>query len=153
MKRYSGFLHDQEIQKRQKIWFWTINLEFLQMDSLNAIWHILHISTHTQQLKQAGPKPSPGRAGFFEVSCLGYSLNQIDPQNPQDAQNRYQAFFFLLLFGEIFSQKAQLYYNITYICVCVFYVLYCIDFHFCGKALELLCQHRDYLKQVVSFSA
>ena len=99
------------------------NLEFLQMDSLNAIWHILHISTHTQQLKQAGPKPSPGRAGFFEVSCLGYSLNQIDPQNPQDAQNRYQAFFFLLLFGEIFSQKAQLYYNITYICVCVLYVL------------------------------
>ena len=35
---------------------------------------------------------------------------------------------------------------------CMYYTTY-IDFHFCGKALELLCQHRDYLKQVVSFSA
>ena len=128
------------------------------MYSLNAICHTLHISTHTQQkqqqLKQAAPKPSPGRAGFFEVSCLGYSLNQIDPQNPQDAQNRYQAFF-LLLFGETFFPKstAVLYYY-TYICMCVLYVYVASkDFHFCGKALELLCQHRDYLKQVVSFSA
>ena len=92
-------------------------------------YDILHISTHTQQkqqLKQAGPKPSPGRAGFFKVSCLGYSLNQIDPQNPQDAQNRYQAFFFLLLFGETFSQKAQLYIILLCIYVCVLYVLYTV---------------------------
>ncbi len=89
-------------------------------------YDILHISTHTQQkqqLKQAGPKPSPGRAGVFEVSGLGYSLNQIDPQNPQDAQNRYQAFFFfLLLFGETFSQKAQLYIILLYILL--YYIIF-----------------------------